>query len=103
MRTIDADELKKAINDNGCRHSHYFDIFDIIDNAPTVEQPTGEEDGTANSSNIAIWIGNRFDEHYCSSCGHAALWEESQDENYYEMRSNYCPNCGKKMEGGEGE
>ena len=34
---ISREALKKAINDNGCRHSHYFDIFDVIDNAPTVE------------------------------------------------------------------
>ena len=36
MRLIDADALKKAINDNGCRHSFYFDIFDVIDDAPTI-------------------------------------------------------------------
>lgn len=39
MRLIDADALKDAINDNGCRHSHYFDVFDVIDDAPTVERP----------------------------------------------------------------
>ena len=34
---ISRSALKKAINDNGCRHSHYFDIFDVIENAPTVD------------------------------------------------------------------
>lgn len=31
---ISREALKKAINDNGCRHSFYFDIFDVIDDAP---------------------------------------------------------------------
>lgn len=31
---ISRSALKKAINDNGCRHSHYFDVFDVIDDAP---------------------------------------------------------------------
>ena len=34
MRLIDADELKKAIKDNG--YSHYFEILTVIDDAPTV-------------------------------------------------------------------
>lgn len=34
-RLIDADLLKKAIQDNG--YSHYYEIFAIIDNAPTAD------------------------------------------------------------------
>ena len=37
---ISREALKKAITDNG--YSHYFEIFEIIDNAPTVERPQGE-------------------------------------------------------------
>lgn len=37
MRLIDANALKEAIEKNGCRHSHYFDVFDVIDDAPTIE------------------------------------------------------------------
>lgn len=37
VRLIDANALKEAIKDNG--YSHYFEIFDIIDNAPTVHHP----------------------------------------------------------------
>ena len=37
--SISREALKKAIKDNG--YSHYFEIFDIIDNAPTVEPEKG--------------------------------------------------------------
>lgn len=46
------------------------------------------------------WIGNNFDEHVCSKCGHYALWEEESDGQYYEVQSNFCPNCGAKMNDG---
>ena len=44
------------------------------------------------------WIGNAFDEHHCSRCGHPALWEEEPDD-YYEVQSRFCPNCGAIMKG----
>ena len=40
---ISREALKKAINDNGCRHSHYFDVFDVIDDAPPVETYTKDD------------------------------------------------------------
>ena len=43
------------------------------------------------------WIGNAFDEHHCSRCGHSALWEEEPD-GYYEVQSRFCPNCGADMQ-----
>lgn len=42
------------------------------------------------------WVGNAFDEHHCKRCGHPALWEEEPDD-YYEVQSNFCPNCGADM------
>ena len=45
------------------------------------------------------WKGNNFDEHVCSLCGHYALYEEEPDD-YYEVQSNFCPNCGADMRGG---
>jgi len=44
------------------------------------------------------WIGNAFDEHYCNKCGHYALWSEEAD-GYYEVQSDFCPNCGANMRG----
>lgn len=46
------------------------------------------------------WKHNNFDEHYCNKCGHYALWSEEAD-GYYEVQSNFCPNCGAKMKGEE--
>lgn len=45
---------------------------------------------------LGDWIGNAFDEHHCSICGHSALWEEEPD-GYYEVQSRFCPNCGADM------
>ena len=35
----------------------------------------------------------------CSVCGERSLYEE---EDYDPVLSNYCPNCGAKMEGEDG-
>ena len=44
------------------------------------------------------WKHNNFDEHYCNKCGNFALWSEEAD-GYYEVQSNFCPNCGADMRG----
>ena len=46
------------------------------------------------------WIGNAFGEHHCNRCGHPALWEEEPDD-YYEVQSKFCPNCGARLENSE--
>lgn len=53
-------------------------ILDLIDNAPTVEQPTGE------------WITANLEKPYgkCNQCGEICEVD------------NYCGNCGAKMKGG---
>lgn len=56
----------------------------IANGTPYEERPQGE------------WHGNNFDEHSCPLCGHAALYEEEPD-GYYEVKSNFCPNCGADM------
>jgi len=94
--------LKKAIIDNG--YSHYFEIFAIIDNAPTVEL---DEDIiqqflnkrcmsiVANEYLIALhnkrpqgeWIKIGKYTCECSRCG------ESVCGNLL----NFCPNCGARI------
>lgn len=38
---------------------------------------------------------------HCSECGEIALTKEETSYDY--VYSSYCPNCGAKMDGGEGE
>jgi len=65
-----------------------YELFDLAIKA-LEERPQGE------------WKHNNFDEHYCNKCGNFALWsEEADDYDYYEVQSNFCPNCGARMEGG---
>lgn len=92
MRLIDADELKKAIEDYLERNQEVMiydvDMLDMLDNAPTVEERlTGE------------WKYNQYDANgnignwHCSECRHIVYGGRSQKPYY-----NYCPNCGAKME-----
>ena len=112
MRLIDADALKEAINDNGCRHSHYFDIFDVIDNAPTIEYTFKEAfQKTVCEQRLYCperphgkWIDNGSSgyygtrEWYCSSCKFRwiACRRESLDPDW-----RFCPTCGADMRGDE--
>lgn len=100
MRLIDAEALKKAIKDNG--YSHYFEIFDIIDNAPTVPLHDFKEgykqaiiDGKTNFSRPQgkwkVKTKSTFpqyqpDEYLCPFCNTIV--------NY---KTNFCHNCGAQM------
>lgn len=102
---ISRSELKKAIMDNGCRHSHYFDIFDVIDNVPTVDINTelsvaylkGRRQGQSEGRPQGEWketgyetgaLGITYRQTQCSNCG----WECALP-----MWWNFCPNCGADM------
>lgn len=45
------------------------------------------------------WKVNKYGEHFCPKCGHYALYEEEQDNDYYEVQSNFCPECGSDLRG----
>lgn len=107
IRLIDADSLKeKAWITQQCNGCEIEDIAVVcvgaIDNAPTVvnKNLTPERPQVVGISDRlqGEWVGNAFDEHYCKRCGHPALWEEEPD-GYYEVQSNFCPNCGADMRG----
>lgn len=100
--------------------------IDLIDNAPTVEVPENEvncvltmfgkcsynETGCSdceikdkirkalNERPQDKWKVNKHGEHFCPRCGNYALYKEEQDNDYYEVQSNFCPECGADMRGG---
>ena len=49
------------------------------------------------------WVNHRTimhdGEYYCSSCGEVAEWLDGGSQ----FLSNFCPNCGAQMHGGENE
>lgn len=87
MRLIDADEIQFE-NVDFDTYDDYCTAFDAIDNAPTVEQPTGEWI-LVNPIQMDIPGGYK-----CSVCG-------SGDYSIQIGVDKYCKFCGAKMKGGE--
>ncbi len=81
MRLIDADELFDDIETiNFADYNNYSDVFDFIDNAPTIE---------ADPVRHGEWFGT-----VCSACGESTSF-------YYDC--TFCPSCGAKMDGGDSD
>lgn len=87
MRRIDADYIREKIWE-AYQDNRICTALDIIDNAPTVEQPTGE--WIFDSDNIMF--GNPYGSYKCTNCNSWTGWV-----------THFCSNCGAKMEGGEEE
>ena len=90
---IEREALLDALYDN--EFQTYFpldEISGVIDNAPTadvVEVRHGE------------WV-EKDNEVYCSECHkHALLEDDGKGYQWHisKSKSNYCPNCGAKMDG----
>ena len=84
MRLIDADVVKPKIKEIIMFAPNVLMNLELaIDNAPTIDTAAHGE-----------WIYEGCD-YKCSICGH---WKG----NYFgaEGNTNYCPNCGAKMDGG---
>lgn len=120
MRLIDADALVKELSgkyivpvDEATRGVAAFmgiQMRQAINNAPTIEaEPTKhgtitltyEEYGElcsyalADEQNHGEWLIDKSGALMCSKCG--TLLDEAQKP------SRYCPNCGKRMDGGEND
>ena len=95
-RTQDCSDCKRY-------DSPYFEIkFDKEQMQELVNKAKAEVLASIERSQ-SEWVGNAFNEHHCKRCGHPALWEEEPDD-YYEVQSNFCPECGADMrKGGEEE
>jgi len=90
MRPIDADELKKALDeqmnfDENCRDS----VFDIIDNAPTIETTKAEykayNDGFKDGVDQGIKLSERPQGKWI--CPNCYLYEQ--------VVKDYCPYAGE--------
>lgn len=94
---ISREALKKAFEDTVCiEPMPYAFVKQIIDNAPTVEQPTGKWIYTDKNDKEKGFGG------YCSVCKcDMPIGMNDWKQEYYE--SKYCPNCGAKMDGEDGE
>ena len=99
-RLIDANALKRQFIDyvRTPPHFHYGDwqnmcingteIDEVIANAPTVD---------AVEVVHGHWYKAPHHPYRCSNCGEMALLDMYGESHY---RSNFCPNCGAKMDGG---
>ena len=101
MRLIDADALKEAFkawktmddyyHNKDCDDIPFTEAFDLIDNAPTVEErPQGEWKITDSYPHKV----------YCDKCFKTyaqANWDVWKDGT---LARDFCPNCGARLKGG---
>ena len=82
MRLINADTLKEECIDVLVGGGNYESavLLEDITNAPTIE---------AEPVKHGEWETRKGIE-YCSECNKSMMWQ-----------SNFCPNCGAKMDGGD--
>ena len=99
VRLIDADALLESgicaeygYNDNGLLLIPMRDVTNSIRNAPTIDAEPVRHGRWLYNSYPTVWYGHgEPPEWVCSEC-------EERAYNTYD----YCPNCGAKMDGGDG-
>lgn len=80
-------EFKNKADVEEVRHGEWV-AYDLPEDDEGYGYGSGEEGGT-------VW-------YRCSVCGEEALGKCYEDQWYsYPMRTNYCPSCGAKMDGGD--
>lgn len=96
MRLIDADALIIALHDEGEKQTKwgqlimmlYSTMVAVINDAPTIDHV---RHGKWNHERMLSTSGGTYAVIRCSECmSQYPMWE-----------TNYCPNCGAKMDGGE--
>ena len=80
---IEREKLNDMIEDF-CVNETFYDALQTIPAADVAPVRHGH------------WINENFYTH-CSACGKMAIY----DKYGQEFESNFCPNCGAKMDGGE--
>lgn len=104
MRLIDADKLRKDIIDMPNCYNGYSDTYD---KAMIVDMIDEQSSVDAVPVKRGKWITCTSSEHWkCSECGcRAGYWfnEENSGIDSWEMDfsewlSDYCPNCGARMD-----
>lgn len=90
-RYIDADELRDNFDNYAfTEYSDYSNVIDMIDYAPTADVQEVKH---------GRWIETNDDTmKRCTECDVIHLIAQ-----YPHGNANYCPNCGAKMDGGDGK
>ena len=92
-RLIDADALKASLI-----HDYAYAAAEMVDKATTIEAESVKHGrwivgGSCNHVPHRIKNPEKWVIYKCSECGYSNGRKQS----------NYCPNCGAKMEGGEAD
>ena len=101
MRLIDADSLKKWVEEY---HTSNWgipqdELIYAIGSAQTINPVRHGKWRMKMMENVINGETRKVRE--CSECGSAYFVYDSSD-NTIDVAPNYCPNCGAKMDGGEG-
>ena len=89
----------KAFGEN---HPTFYDGQDIADWYEKCINETAAAD--VSPVRHGFWVAEYdcgYTTPHCSECGEIALTKEETSYDY--VYSSYCPHCGAKMDGGEGE
>lgn len=93
MRLIDADRLLEVLHNNFGWTGGAYTLQQLIENAPTVATASEVHGRWVKGTSCGTYWN------YCSICGGKILKNEYQQDYF----SDYCPFCGARMDGGEGE
>lgn len=89
-RLIDADALVEKFWQPECRTQTRRDFVAMVNYAPTVDAVPVVHGEWIPTKMIDVYSGREIiDGYICDQCGRDAM-----------RKSNYCPNCGAKMDGG---